>query len=112
MTVPLSEAKTRLDELIAQLRPGEELVLTDDANHPVARLVGEAARGSLPAHHIRDFVKLRHYAAVPVCVAAAGLTSAGFGLAGAEPWAGFVSGLLGSVLALSVTFALAYAEVD
>ena len=68
MTVPLSEAKSRLDELIAQLQLGEELVLTDAANHPAARLVGEAKAAA--ANSLREFPKLRHYSAVPVCIAA------------------------------------------
>ncbi len=41
--IPLEEAQSRLSELIAGLRPGEELQITRD-DQPVARLVGEAPR--------------------------------------------------------------------
>jgi prevent-host-death family protein len=40
-TVTLEEAKVHLDELIANLQPGEELVITRDQK-PVARLIGAA----------------------------------------------------------------------
>ncbi len=110
MTVPLSEAKSRLDELIAQLRPGEELVLTDNANRPVARVVGESQPGA-PSRD-RDFPKLRHYAAVPVCVAVAGISAAVFGLVGWEPWVGLASGLFASVVLLSAAFAVAHPGAD
>jgi prevent-host-death family protein len=40
-TVTVEEAQARLAELIEHLQPGEEIVITRDAN-PVARLVGEA----------------------------------------------------------------------
>ena len=40
-TVTLEEAQARLPELIARLAPGEELIITRDAQ-PVARLVGES----------------------------------------------------------------------
>jgi prevent-host-death family protein len=40
-TVILEEAKAHLEELIAQLQPGEELVITRDQK-PVARLTGAA----------------------------------------------------------------------
>ena len=110
MTVPLSEAKSRLDELIAQLRPGEELVLTDNANRPVARVVGESSPAA-PSRY-RDFPKLRHYAAVPVCVAVAGISAAVFGVVGWEPLAGLASGLLAAVLLVSATFAVAHPEAD
>jgi antitoxin (DNA-binding transcriptional repressor) of toxin-antitoxin stability system len=39
-TVPLEEAQAQLPQLIEQLHPGEEIVITRDQN-PVARLVGE-----------------------------------------------------------------------
>jgi prevent-host-death family protein len=39
-TVTLEDAQARLGELIARLRPGEEVVITRDGK-PVARLVGE-----------------------------------------------------------------------
>ena len=41
--IPLEEAQSRLAELIAGLRPGEELQITRD-DQPVARLVGEVPR--------------------------------------------------------------------
>lgn len=108
MTVPLSEAKSRLDELIAQLQPGEELVLTDGANHPVARLRGEA-RPLIPRLG-SEFPRLRHYSAAPVCVAVAGVCWAVFGLVGWEPLVGFVCGLFGSVVSISAAFSIAYGE--
>jgi prevent-host-death family protein len=40
-TVSLEDAQTRLGELIARLRPGEEITITRDEK-PVARLVGAA----------------------------------------------------------------------
>jgi antitoxin (DNA-binding transcriptional repressor) of toxin-antitoxin stability system len=40
-TIPIEEAQTRLAELIAQLRPGEEMILTRDQK-PLARLIREA----------------------------------------------------------------------
>ncbi|MBY0513990.1 MAG: hypothetical protein K2P78_08785 [Gemmataceae bacterium] len=40
-TVTLDEAQGMLRELIRQLAPGDEIVITDD-HKPVARLVGEA----------------------------------------------------------------------
>jgi antitoxin (DNA-binding transcriptional repressor) of toxin-antitoxin stability system len=110
MTVPLSEAQSRLEELIAQLRPGEELVLTDGANRPVARVVGEPPR-NVPTPY-RDFPSLRHYAAVPVCVATAGIMWAVFGLLGYSEWVGFLSGLLASVILLAGAFAIAQSEAD
>jgi len=41
-TVTIEEAQAKLPELIEQLSPGEELVITRDA-HPVARLVSHAS---------------------------------------------------------------------
>jgi antitoxin (DNA-binding transcriptional repressor) of toxin-antitoxin stability system len=110
MTVPLSEAKSRLDELIAQLQPGEELVLTDDANQPVARVVGESRTAQM--QRPREFPKLRHYAAAPVSLAVAAISTAVCGLLGAEPRIGFASGLLVSVVLISVAFAVAHPEAD
>ena len=60
----------------------------------------------------REFPKLRHYAAVPVCVAAAGITTAVFELVGWELWIGFASGLLASVLLTSAAFAVAHPDAD
>lgn len=40
-TVTIEEAKTRLVELIEQLRPGQEILITRDQK-PVARLTAEA----------------------------------------------------------------------
>jgi antitoxin (DNA-binding transcriptional repressor) of toxin-antitoxin stability system len=37
-TVSLEEAQTRLSELVAQLRPGEEVILTRQ-DQPIARLI-------------------------------------------------------------------------
>lgn len=41
MTVSIKEAKARLSELIHQLKPGDEVIITDK-NVPVARLVSAA----------------------------------------------------------------------
>ncbi|MCI0703557.1 MAG: hypothetical protein L0241_20950 [Planctomycetia bacterium] len=112
MTVPLSEAKSRLDELIAQLQPGEELVLTDETNRPIARVVGGDWPSVPVSNRYRDFPKLRHFAAVPICVATAGIATAVFGLVGWEPWIGFASGLLASTLLLAAMFAVAHPEAD
>jgi prevent-host-death family protein len=46
-TVTLEEAQARLPELIEQMQPGEELVITRDQK-PVARLIGEAKQDRLP----------------------------------------------------------------
>jgi antitoxin (DNA-binding transcriptional repressor) of toxin-antitoxin stability system len=40
-TVSIEDAQSKLKQLIAALKPGEELVITQD-NLPVARLVAEA----------------------------------------------------------------------
>ena len=45
--IPLEEAQSRLSELIAGLRPGEELQITRD-DQPVARLVAESPRHRAP----------------------------------------------------------------
>jgi prevent-host-death family protein len=37
-TVSLQEAQSKLSELVHQLNPGEELIITEN-NHPVARLL-------------------------------------------------------------------------
>jgi prevent-host-death family protein len=47
MTVTLQEAQARLAELIEQLRPGEEVVITSH-HKPVARLVGEGTAPPRP----------------------------------------------------------------
>jgi prevent-host-death family protein len=39
-TVSIQEAQAKLPDLIRNLTPGEELVITDN-NHPVAKLVSE-----------------------------------------------------------------------
>lgn len=113
MTVPLSEAKSRLEDLIAQLRPGEELVLTDDANRPVARMVGEPSPAAVRLR--REFPKFRHYSAAPdsaapVCLAVGAWCWAACGLVGWEPLVGFACGLAVSILAVSALFAVAYGE--
>lgn len=41
-TITLEEAHVRLPEVIAELLPGEEIVITKD-DQPVAKLVGEGA---------------------------------------------------------------------
>lgn len=46
-TVTVEQAQARLGELIDQLRPGEDVVITRDAR-PVARLVSAAAPGGTP----------------------------------------------------------------
>ena len=46
-TVTLEEAWARLGDLIAGLRPGEEVLITRD-DSPVARLVGEPSRPPKP----------------------------------------------------------------
>jgi antitoxin (DNA-binding transcriptional repressor) of toxin-antitoxin stability system len=69
-TMTLEEAQARLTEIVTQLNPGEELILTQN-NQPVARLVVEkpgtgqprqpgSARGKLiilaeDEEHLRDF---------------------------------------------------------
>ena len=45
--IPLDEAQTRLRELVDQMFPGEELVITDN-QRPVARLVGPVANRPVP----------------------------------------------------------------
>ena len=47
-TISVEEAQTRLKELIGQLSPGEELVITDN-HQPVARLVGPPPKPTRPA---------------------------------------------------------------
>jgi antitoxin (DNA-binding transcriptional repressor) of toxin-antitoxin stability system len=42
-TVTLEDAQARLPELIVQLHPGEELIITRD-QQPVARLIAEGPR--------------------------------------------------------------------
>jgi prevent-host-death family protein len=39
MTVTIEEAQARLSQLVEQLRPGEEIIITRDEK-PVARLIG------------------------------------------------------------------------
>ncbi len=39
-TITVEEAQTKLPELIGNLAPGEEIILTED-QRPVARLIGE-----------------------------------------------------------------------
>jgi prevent-host-death family protein len=46
-TVTIKEAEATLAELIRQLKPGEEVVITEN-NQPVAKLVGEAASARRP----------------------------------------------------------------
>ena len=69
-TVTIKEAEAKLSELIHQLKPGEEVVITEN-DQPVAKLVGEApsarkprqrgsAKGKLIVHaeddeHLEDF---------------------------------------------------------
>ena len=46
-TITIEEAQAKLPELIAQLAPGEDVVITRN-KHPVARLVGESCRVRKP----------------------------------------------------------------
>lgn len=46
-TVTMEEAQSRLKELIAQLAPGEEIVITEN-QQPVARLVGQRSPRPAP----------------------------------------------------------------
>jgi prevent-host-death family protein len=39
-TITLEEAQAKLSQLIGELQPGEEIIITCD-NQPVARLIGE-----------------------------------------------------------------------
>lgn len=45
-TIPIDEAQAKLKELIHQLAPGEELIITEN-EHPVAKLVGEQPKPPL-----------------------------------------------------------------
>lgn len=47
MTITVEEAQAKLAELIDQLNPGEELVITR-SSEPLARLVKEKATGPKP----------------------------------------------------------------
>lgn len=42
-TIPLEEAQVKLKELIHQLTPGDELIITED-QQPVAKLVSETGK--------------------------------------------------------------------
>lgn len=69
-TIPIEEAQANLAELIEKLKPGEEMVITKNAQ-PVARLIGQSeiarrprqpgsAKGKLIIHaddneHLGDF---------------------------------------------------------
>jgi prevent-host-death family protein len=44
-TVSIQEAQAKLPDLIRNLTPGEELVITDN-NHPVAKLVSELPKSN------------------------------------------------------------------
>lgn len=46
-TVPIEEAQAKLRELIDNLKPGEEIIITRD-RLPVAKLVGEQHAGVKP----------------------------------------------------------------
>ena len=46
-TITLEEAQARLSEIVAQLQPGQEILIVDDAR-PVARLVAEARTRAKP----------------------------------------------------------------
>ena len=78
ITISIQEAEARLSDLIRQLRPGEEVVITEN-DKPVAKLTGEAARaqsGMRPPpglgkgyltivsdddEHLKDFVRLKRF---------------------------------------------------
>ena len=47
-TITVEEAQASLKELIHNLTPGEEVVITEN-QHPVAKLVGEQAKPPRPA---------------------------------------------------------------
>ena len=47
-TVTIEEAQAKLTEIIHQLSPGEELVITEN-QQPVAKLTGEQPRAARPA---------------------------------------------------------------
>jgi prevent-host-death family protein len=69
-TVPIHEAGPRLSELIHRLKPGDEVIITEN-NQPVAKLIGQApavcqprrrgsAKGKFVIHaeddeHLEDF---------------------------------------------------------
>lgn len=42
-TIPLQQASSQLGELVRSLGPGDEIVLTDEQNEPVARIVPSSA---------------------------------------------------------------------
>jgi prevent-host-death family protein len=46
-TITIEEAQAKLKELIHQLAPGEEVIITEDS-HPVARLVNEQPVSAKP----------------------------------------------------------------
>jgi antitoxin (DNA-binding transcriptional repressor) of toxin-antitoxin stability system len=47
-TITIEEAQATLKEIIHRLRPGEELVITEN-QQPVARLIGEQASPAKPS---------------------------------------------------------------
>ncbi len=47
MTLTLAEAQARLPEVVRNLSPGDEIVITED-NHPVAKVVAVAADKRCP----------------------------------------------------------------
>jgi antitoxin (DNA-binding transcriptional repressor) of toxin-antitoxin stability system len=47
MSVTLQEAQARLEELIHQLSPGDELVITEN-DHPIAKLARAEPEGPWP----------------------------------------------------------------
>ena len=62
-TVSIEDAQARLPELIEQLHPGEELVITQDQK-PVARLIAVGQREGPPPRRQLDTLKgtVRHMA--------------------------------------------------
>ena len=55
-TVPIQEAQAKLPELIRQLDPGGEVVITEN-DRPVARLVAAAGAGGRKLGTLRGTVK-------------------------------------------------------
>jgi antitoxin (DNA-binding transcriptional repressor) of toxin-antitoxin stability system len=57
-TVTLEDAQVKLKQIIDQLAPGEEIVITED-QQPVAKLVGTPKTQSRPPRRAPDCVRER-----------------------------------------------------
>jgi prevent-host-death family protein len=57
-TVSIQEAQANLSELIHQLRPGEEVVITEN-EQPVARLVPPANQPQRPSRRLGNTTRYR-----------------------------------------------------